>query len=362
MDDLLLIIRVFIFGIFASIVITPIIIKISKHFKIVATHWLKNEIKIPLMGGVSIFISFILGIILFVEPLIISGDILLKYLVGISVGALVIVFGGILDDKYSLPPKKQFIFPIVAIIVVILSGVGVSYFTNPFSPEKLIYIDTFQKELFVFKGIPYQITFPADLITFIWLAVIMYSTKLQDGLDGLVSGISFIGSIFIFLISYFVFNDVPLAIISALFAGILLGFLRFNFHPAKIFLGESGSLLAGFILGVLALLSDAKVIITLLLLAIPISDAVWTVARRIYKKKPFWKGDQDHLHHRLIQAGLSSKKAVLLLYGITLTFGVLVMLWQSSFQFYFFGVAILALLIIIALFAFTYSKSSLKAK
>ena len=94
---------------------------------------------------------------------------------------------------------------------------------------------------------------------------------------------------FIFLLSFFVFNDITLSFLSALFAGGLLGFLRYNSYPAKIFLGESGSLMTGFILGVLALLSDAKVIITLIILAIPISDALWTIARRLYRKKPFWK-------------------------------------------------------------------------
>ena len=344
----------FFFGVVASLIVTPLTIKLAKRYNIRATHWIQTQNKIPLMGGLAIFIAFILGILLFQQNIISETHILGKYLWGMVLGGLIIV----LDDKYSLPPKKQFIFPIVAIITVIISGVGVSYFTNPFSPEKLIYIDTIQLHLLNFKNIPYRLTFPADLITFTWLAVIMYSTKLQDGLDGLVTGISFIGAFFIFLLSYFVFSDIPLAILSALFAGVLLGFLKYNFPPAKIFLGESGSLLAGFILGVLALLSDAKIIITLLLLAIPISDAVWTVTRRIYKKKPFWRGDHDHLHHRLIKAGLSSKKAVLLLYGITLTFGVLVMLWQSSFQYYFFGVALLMLLIIFTLFAYTYRNSA----
>ena len=346
----------------AAVIVTPRVVHFATKHGIVTKSqpWHSDgsaQKNMPLLGGVALFVAFVLGILIFNDTILSTEVISKKHIIGLVIGGIILVIGGYLDDTYSLPPLKQLLWPFLAIIAVIISGVGITEFTNPFSPEKLIYVDTFKFDLLTFRGIPYRVTLPADLITFVWLGLIMYSTKLQDGLDGLVSGISFLGSIFIFLLSYFVFDDIPLAVLSALFAGALLGFLKYNFYPAKIFLGESGSLLTGFILGVLAIMSDAKVVITLLLFAVPIADAVWTVVRRIYKKQAPWKGDQGHLHHQLIHAGISPRRAVLLLQGITALFGMLVLLWQSSFRYYFFGVAILLFLILLFLFSVVYKKS-----
>lgn len=353
----------FTLGLLLALLITPFIIRIANYFSITALSWQPRGAKrhhVPLLGGISIFFSFLIGSVLLLVFYLDLETIALKHLIGFFIGGFVLVIGGVLDDKYDLPPRKQLIWPILAIASVIISGIGISYFTNPFSPEKLVYVDTLQYHILTLGDVPYRFTFPADIITFVWLGIIMYSTKLQDGLDGLVSGISFIGALFIFLLSFFVFNDITLSFLSVLFAGVLFGFLKHNIFPAKIFLGESGSLLTGFMLGVLALLSDAKVIITLILLAIPFSDALWTVTRRLYKRRAFWKGDYDHLHHRLRKAGYSPRQAVGLLYGITLGFGVLVLLWQSTFTYYFYGVAILAFLTIFSLFYYTYNKSRVK--
>lgn len=355
----LLIGGMFIFGTVVALLTTPVVIKFAKRQGIVASSWYgegSQRTSVPLLGGIPIFFVFILGC--FIVFQFIDETILPKHIIGIILGAGVLVIGGYLDDKYSLSPKKQLIWPIIAIALVITSGIGISSFTNPFSPEKLIYVDAFKFDLLTFRGIPYRIALPADIISFVWLALIMYSTKLQDGLDGLVSGISFIGSVFIFLLSYFVFDDIPLSLLSALFSGTLLGFLRYNTYPAKIFLGESGSLLTGFILGVLAILSDAKIIVTLLVLALPIGDAIWTVLRRLYNRQAPWQGDQLHLHHRLIQVGFSPRRAVFLLYGITAIFGMLVLLWQSSFTYYFFGIATLLIGILLTLFISVYKLHS----
>jgi len=361
MNVVIALIGTFTLGLILALIITKLTIRFATHYSITAPVWQPNgstsKKRVPLLGGIALYTSFLIGSALLAVYVLELDSILTKHLIGFLLGGLFLVIGGVLDDKFNLPPKKQFIWPLLAITTVIISGIGISYFTNPFSPEKLIYVDTIKFDILSFRGLPYRFTFPADIITFIWLGLIMYSTKLQDGLDGLVSGISFIGSIFIFLLSFFVFEDLMLSFLSMLFAGILLGFLRYNRFPAKIFLGESGSLITGFILGVLALLSDAKVIITFLLFAIPISDALWTVLRRLYKRQAFWKGDQGHLHHRLIKAGYTPRQAVRLLYGVTLGFGVMVLLWQSTFKLYFYGVSILVFITIFSLFYYTYNKS-----
>ena len=180
MSSLFMVVSPLVVGIASGLVFTPFIIRVATRFNITAKPWNADRNPIPLMGGVSIFISFLIGIIVFSGTLFGIEDIRSKYIIGMLIGVTVLVVGGVLDDKYSLPAKKQFIFPIIAILVVIVSGIGVTYVTNPFSPEKLIYLDTLQKELFTFRGIPYRLTLPADILTFVWLAVIMYSTKLQD--------------------------------------------------------------------------------------------------------------------------------------------------------------------------------------
>ena len=159
----------------------------------------------------------------------------------------------------------------------------------------------------------------------------MYTTKLLDGIDGLVTGVTAIGGFIIFLFTMttkYYQPDIGLA--ALILAAACLGFLIFNWHPAKIFLGEGGSLLLGFILGVLAIISGGKIAIALLIMGIPIMDVIWTIIRRIKdKKNPFKFADKKHLHFRLLDLGLSQKKTVLIYYGFSAIFGLSALFLQS---------------------------------
>lgn len=311
-----------------SLIMTPCFGWLARRFGIVDKP--DNDRKIhkkitPLLGGLAIFVSFNLVTLLYAfYSDALTGQILwLKNILGICVGTGILALGGFLDDKYNLKARYQIIFPLLAIAVVVVSGIGIDFVQNPFG-EGVIRLDQFQKILFWFDGFPYKITFFADIFTFLWLLGLIYTTKLLDGLDGLVSGITVIGAFFIFFTSLnkMDFAQTDVATLAMILAGAFLGFLVFNFNPATIFLGESGSTMAGFLLGVLSIASGSKVGVTLLILSLPVIDLIWTVVRRLMEKQSFSHADKKHLHHRLLDAGFSVKQAVLILYTLVLVFGI----------------------------------------
>lgn len=321
---------------------------------------------IPLLGGFAIFAAFFLMAayyIFYSERIIFSGSsILLKHLVGIFLGSCVLMVGGFLDDKYKLKPSRQIIFPIAAAIIVIVSGVSVNYISNPFGG--VIRLDLLKITLFSWRGLPYRISLPSDIITFIWILGMIYTTKLLDGLDGLVSGITVIGAMVIFGASLTAIYIVPqIALLSIILAGACAGFLLFNFHPAKIFLGEGGSTLCGFLLVTLAILAQGKMAVTFLVMGIPILDVAWIIGRRVLGMRwnvvcieqentahgkippapPLVKGgmfvaDRKHLHHRLLDAGFSHRGAVIFLYIMVGSFGLISLFLQSKGRLFALGV------------------------
>lgn len=331
-----------------SVFFTFIIKKISLKFGILDDPNKDKSRKIqtkavPLLGGLAIFISFNLVVLIFISNLL-GGYLLSKYLWGIFFGGLILMFGGYLDDKYNLKAKYQFIFPIVACLIIIACGIGITYISNPLGG--IFYLNNFEFNLFTINNLPYKITIFADIFTLIWLMGMMYTTKILDGLDGLVSGITIIGSFIIFFLSLSQQVAQPeTAILAIILAGSCLGFLIFNFHPAKIFLGESGSLFTGFMLGVLSIISGGKIATALLILGIPILDLAWVIIRRLIKdkKSPFSTADKKHLHFKLLDIGFSHRQAVLFLYLLTLVFGMSSLFLQGKQKLLAFAVLVIIL-------------------
>ncbi len=282
----------------------------------------------PLLGGAAVIAAVSVGVSV-AWPQLIGGYLLPKHLIGLFFGAATLLIGGALDDKFNLSPRVQFIFPVVAALAVIGSGIGIDYITNPLG--SVLRLDSWSIELFRIGELPYQLTVWADLFTFIWLLGMVYTTKFLDGLDGLVSGVSVIGAVIIAVLSLTATVYQPeTAHLSLLVGAAFLGFLVFNWNPASIFLGESGSLFAGFALGVLAIISGGKIATTLLILGIPILDVAWVIIRRLlYRKSPF-AADRGHLHLRLVDSGLSVRRVVLLLYTLTVLFGISSLFLQST--------------------------------
>lgn len=300
---------------------------------------------VPLLGGIAIYLTFVL-MIAWLFPVLTLGYLLPKNLVGIIIAGLVIIVGGSLDDSYNLPPRTQLIFPILATVIIVTAGIGPTYITNPFGG--VIHLDKFQFTLFTWNNLPYHVTLVADLFTISWLLLSTYTTKLLDGLDGLVSGITVIGGLIIFVLSFMPnVNQPETGVLALILAGAGLGFLRWNFFPAKIYLGEGGALWCGFMLGVLAILSGGKIATALLILGLPLIDLVWVVIRRVWieHKSPF-AGDTLHLHFQLRLLGWSERKIVLLYYIVTLIFGLSTLVFS--------GVTKLIVLILLLVFTITF--------
>ena len=260
---------------------------------------------VPLLGGLAVFGAFVVATLIFwslgfIEDIKISN----LNILAIILAGFILIVGGILDDKYNLRPSQQVFFPILAALIAVSSGIKIQFVTNPLGGVM---------EFPVIFG---------TVLAFLWITGMIYTTKFLDGLDGLLSGVTVIGSIIIFIVS--LFWDVPLSgtsILALILAGSAAGFLLFNWHPAKIFLGEGGSTFCGFMLGVLAIISGSKIATALLVMGVPILDVLWVIVRRIWQRSSPARADRKHLHFRLLDLGLTHRQTVFILYFITSVFG-----------------------------------------
>lgn len=349
-----------------SLVFTLLITILAKKFNIVDRPDKERKIHTkptPLLGGLAIFLSFNLVVFLysFFTNDLIGDTITIRNLFGIFLGTLFLAIGGFLDDKYNLKPKWQIVWPIFSVLSVIVCGLGIDWVTNPFG-EGIFYLNDYAFNVFWYGGFPYKITLFADIFTLLWLMAMIYTTKLLDGLDGLVSGMTVISAIFIFLTSLnkgeTIQSDV--ALLSMILLGVFAGFLVFNFNPASIFLGEGGSTMAGFLLGSLSIISGSKVGVTLMLLSIPVLDFIWTIIRRLIdKRSPFSTADDLHLHFRLLRVGFSVKQAVFFLYAIAIVFGTAIYYLQD-YGLGFWSFSVLAITVFMVIMAYIYRKKKLE--
>lgn len=339
---------------------TYLIKKVALKLKITDKPDLKRKIhgsETPLLGGIAIFLTFF--ILLFLNRTqMLSGNLEPHHWLGVFIGALILIIGGFLDDKYNLKPGWQIIFPLLASLAVVAGGVGIEKITNPLGGY--LYLDIIKIPILHLNNSTNYFVVLSDLLIIFWLMGMMYTTKLLDGVDGLVSGIVAIGSFIIFLFTmttkYFQ-PDIGFA--SLVLAGSCLGFLIFNWHPAKIFLGEGGSLLLGFLLGVLAIISGGKIAIALLIMGIPILDVFWTITRRLAKgKNPFKFADRGHLHFRLLDSGIGPKKTVLIYYFLSLVFGLAALSLQSQGKLIALIILIIIMFLIVLSFRFTDRKNT----
>lgn len=265
----------------------------------------------PLLGGVAIFLA--VAVVLYIKrDILVSGNLEWHHWWGVLIASLILIIGGILDDIKKLSPGIQIIFPLLAAITVALSGVGV-------------------EKVSALGGGYWYLQAWSLPFTILWLLGMTYTTKLLDGVDGLVTSVAAIGSLVIFLFTTTTrWAQADIAFAALILAGACLGFLILNWHPAKIFLGEAGALFLGFMLGVLSIISGGKIAIALLIMGIPVLDVVWTIMRRLLQKKnPFRFADRHHLHFRLLDLGLSAPQTVLIFSLTSLIFGFSALFLQS---------------------------------
>ncbi len=282
---------------------------------------------IPLWGGTGI--ALVLGVTVMLMGgfgLLFSTRVSMWQLLGFLMGLAVLNIGGMLDDKYDLKPWQSILFPIAASLIVVLSGTTIGHVTHPGTAQAW-FLDWWTWR--PFDG--WSLVLPSDALTFVWILVATYATKITDGLDGLVTGITIIGSGMVGALSAMPAYYQPLSVfLSAAVAGSFLGFLPRNIHPAKQFLGEGGSTIAGYCLGFLAVVSSAKIAIAMAVLAVPLFDIALVVVRRVFSGHKWYSGDKEsHLHFRLLGAGLPHGKVVFALWSISASAGVLALFLQT---------------------------------
>ena len=349
----------FVLAFFIALILGFFIKKLALKLEIVDKPNLERKIHkkpTPLLGGLAIFLSFwVLILLAYSLNLLPDRYVEVNFLIGIFIGGIILMIGGFLDDKYSLSPKQQIIFPALSSLAVIFSGIGIEYVGNPFG-EGLLYLNSLT---YSFGGFG-SFVLLADIFTVIWILGMIYTTKFLDGLDGLVSGISVIGSFIIFALSLTDKTFQPdVALLAIILAGAGVGFLIWNFHPAKIFLGEGGSVWLGFMLGVLAIISGGKIATALLIFGIPILDVAWIIIRRVFiEKKSPAIGDNKHLHFRLLEANLTQRKTVFILWGMSFLFGALSLFFQTKGKVY---LLLLLMVVMIILGIWTTRRSKLKS-
>lgn len=300
----------FFVAVFISLLMTPLVRKFA--IRIGAIDIPKDERRvhnkpIPLIGGLAIYLGVVLSSLMFLP--------INKSLIAIIVGGSIILLSGIIDDLKGLSPRGKIVFQLLAAFVLILGDVKVDFITNPFSSnDSLLYLNWF--------SIP---------VTLFWVIGITNTLNLIDGLDGLAGGVAMISSISLMLVAA-KFGYTDIIILSAITAGACLGFLKFNFNPASIFMGDTGALFLGFMLaaisieGVMKSVATIAVIVPILILGVPIFDTTFAIFRRVLNGKSIAAADKGHLHHRLLNRGFSQKKTVLILYGISAVFGIIAVL------------------------------------
>ncbi|HBN07288.1 MAG TPA: undecaprenyl-phosphate alpha-N-acetylglucosaminyl 1-phosphate transferase [Cyanobacteria bacterium UBA8530] len=269
---------------------------------------------IPRLGGIAMFLG--VSASLAVLELLVPGRLfpLDGPLQGVFVGATLTFFLGVADDLHPLPAKIKFACQIAIASIAFFLGVRIEFLSNPLTGGIWL--------------LPISLALP---LTAFWLVGVTNCINLIDGLDGLAAGISIIAATTIGLIAWQT-NQLISSIVAVALVGSAIGFLRYNFNPARIFMGDSGSLFLGFslaaisVVGVLKLIATAALVLPVLILGVPIFDTAFAILRRLWKHKPIFSPDKGHLHHRLLGIGLSQKKVVVLIYGVSLSFCGLAML------------------------------------
>ena len=313
----------FISALCLSLIFTPLVRRLAVRYKFVSfpkqDRWRKRVV--ALLGGVAIFGAFLI-------PYFVFGVRDLKF-IGFIFGALGIFWLGLIDDIVNIKPDTKLIGQIIIACIVVMFGISFNISKTPL------------------VNIP---------LTIFWIVAIVNAFNLLDNMDGLCAGIAAISSLI--LCAYSIINDnTQLIILSLITLGSTLGFLRYNFNPAKIFMGDSGSMFLGYVLSVAALIGSDKeksglliiMAIPVLVLAVPIFDTIFVTLARTLNNRPISQGGKDHTSHRLVTLGLSEKNAVLLLYGISAICGLVALLNSRT---HFVYILILLAALFIGLFVF----------
>ncbi len=321
-----LLIGAFVAAALLALVITPLVARLAHRTGAVdqPNERRVNSSPIPRGGGIAVAASFLLvaGVLIIAnerlellpDPRAIDAP---EFLALIGGGLVATLLGG-LDDAFQLRARWQMLGQVALAALAVMAGVTITYLNNPVGPG-LIYLSGM-------FGVGF---------TVLWIVGMINSINFIDGLDGLSSGIALIAAVTLGLISFTTAVAAPVVgVLCFVLAGSLLGFLRWNFHPATIFIGTSGVVFVGYTLAVLSILGTAKVAVALLVLGVPIIDTFWIIVRRLATKRSPFTPDRGHIHHRLLDLGLSHSQTVLVIYGICIVLAVASFVLSGTGQVY----------------------------
>ena len=286
-----------------SFLITPVVIKLAPRLGALdRPNYRKVHTRImPRMGGLAIYLGFIIAIL--------ATQTINLRLGGLLVGGTLIIFLGLIDDIRNLSPRWKLLGQIVAALILVGFGTQVNFITNPLT------------------GGVINLGILAIPLTVLWIVGVTNAVNLIDGLDGLAAGVSAVAAITLAVVGWSA-GQTDVAVWALILALSTLGFLRYNFHPARIFMGDSGSMFLGYSLAALSLMSLTKsttafsLVVPFIILGIPILDTACAIVRRLAGGQPIFKADKEHLHHRLLGLGLSHRGTVLVIYIFSGVFGL----------------------------------------
>ena len=316
-------------GLLVSFLVTPLTKKLAERWGVFDA---PDERKVhkgimTRLGGVGIYCGFIAGLLVYGE--------FSRLMIGLAVSATFIMAVGLYDDVKNISPKLKLLGQIIGAVIFIAFGAQLEYITNPLNGD-LIHLGLW--------GYP---------ITLFWLVGVCNAVNLIDGLDGLASGISTIAALSLAVVSL-AKGFTASGAIALILVGSILGFLRYNFHPAQLFMGDCGALFLGFVLGALSLmgLSDGATMVALfipiMVLGVPILDTCFAIIRRKLHHKPIFGADKGHLHHQLMERGLDHQDTVLLIYAFTFILGALAVFVTLLPSLYSIIVLLIFLIVIVA--------------
>lgn len=293
-----------------SVTVTPAVKKLAIYFGAIdqPSERKIHEKTMPRLGGLAIFLSFLIGFFVFIPETFEAWPIM--------VGAFIMLITGILDDLYELSAKSKLIGQLFAAGITVYGGITIEFITIPLG-EKLE---------FGYLEVP---------ITIVWIVAITNAINLIDGLDGLAAGVTSIALIAIIGLSVSMGNS-QITLIGLILLGSTLGFLVHNFHPAKIFMGDTGSLFLGYMISVIAVMGLYKnatvfsLFVPIIILGIPILDTLFAIIRRIIHKKPLSAPDKFHLHHCIIGMGFTHRQTVIMIYALSSLFSIAAILFNKS--------------------------------
>lgn len=287
----------------------------------------------PRFGGMAIFIGMMAALAVFLLGEQGVGSAML--------GCCMIYVLGLVDDLVNLKPVIKLCGQVVCAVAVYAAGLRIEFVTNYFGAGNMAFGDL-----------------ACFIVTVLWLVGITNAVNLIDGLDGLAAGISAISALCIGYVAYIHGQYVCTMAMMAV-AGAALGFLPYNFHPAKIFMGDSGSQLLGFSLAAFSIIGAVKsatvvvVVIPALVLGLPIFDTAFAIVRRLVKRQPIGRGDKEHLHHRIMKAGFGQRRAVMLMYCISGIMGIVAVLYSRGYAVEYIGLTAVAIMLIYVLLSDT---------